>query len=119
MSKILTTLLLLLLLGSISNAQKVYITKSGTKYHNADCKHLSKSKIEIDLQKAIDKGYTACSRYSDIKSQTSTVKKDSTNKPKSENYSTYCKGTTQEGKACKRKASKDSNYCWQHKKKGK
>jgi hypothetical protein len=106
-----------LLLSITVSAQKVYITKSGTKYHNADCKHLKKSRIEIDLQKAMDKGYTACSRYSDIKSTNTTVKKDSLTKPKLENNSVFCKGTTQEGKACKRKASKDSNYCWQHKKK--
>jgi hypothetical protein len=65
MKKVISILFLSLLFVTNLYAQKVYITKSGTKYHNADCKHLAKSKIEIDLQKAIEKGYTACSRYNE------------------------------------------------------
>lgn len=33
---------------------KVYVTETGTKYHKATCKHLSKSKIEVDLKKAMN-----------------------------------------------------------------
>lgn len=40
----------------------VYITETGTKYHLGHCSHLAKSKIEIDRSKAIDNGYTPCSR---------------------------------------------------------
>ena len=42
------------------NSTIVYITKTGTKYHNAGCKHLRNSKIAIELSEAIKKGYTAC-----------------------------------------------------------
>lgn len=42
-------------------AQTVYITKTGTKYHNDGCRYLSKSKISIDLASAIEKGYGPCS----------------------------------------------------------
>lgn len=38
----------------------VYITKTGTKYHLATCRYLSKSKIAIDKSEAIKRGYTAC-----------------------------------------------------------
>ncbi|HAA24541.1 MAG TPA: hypothetical protein DCE11_00270 [Ruminiclostridium sp.] len=37
----------------------VYITNTGTKYHRADCRHLSKSKIPIDLESAKEK-YSPC-----------------------------------------------------------
>lgn len=40
----------------------VYITKSGEKYHRSGCQYLKKSKIEISLDDAKAKGYTACSK---------------------------------------------------------
>jgi micrococcal nuclease len=39
----------------------VYITKTGSKYHRAGCRYLSKSAIPITRQEAIAKGYTPCS----------------------------------------------------------
>lgn len=38
----------------------VYVTESGSKYHNAGCRHLSDSSIPISLTTAEDQGYTAC-----------------------------------------------------------
>jgi septal ring-binding cell division protein DamX len=38
----------------------VYITKTGTKYHRSECRHLSKSKTPIDLESAKEK-YSPCS----------------------------------------------------------
>ncbi|HHW30345.1 MAG TPA: MBL fold metallo-hydrolase [Clostridiaceae bacterium] len=40
----------------------VYITKSGEKYHSAECQYLSESRIPIKLSEAKAKGYTPCSR---------------------------------------------------------
>ncbi len=40
----------------------VYVTKSGTKYHNADCANLTTSKIPIALSDAVAQGYTPCSK---------------------------------------------------------
>ncbi len=40
----------------------VYITKTGKKYHLADCSSLSKSKIPIKLSEAKARGYTPCLR---------------------------------------------------------
>ncbi|GAA0120808.1 hypothetical protein UT300018_01230 [Clostridium faecium] len=42
----------------------VYITETGEKYHLGGCRYLSKSKIEISLQDAVNRGYTPCSRCS-------------------------------------------------------
>ncbi len=39
----------------------VYVTNTGTKYHNSGCRYLSKSRISISLTKAKQRGYTACS----------------------------------------------------------
>ena len=40
----------------------VYITKTGKKYHSANCSSLRRSKIPISLTDAKKRGYTACSR---------------------------------------------------------
>jgi hypothetical protein len=37
-----------------------YITKTGKKYHNGNCRHLKKSKIKITLEEAKKRGYTPC-----------------------------------------------------------
>lgn len=46
---------------TIVNDIAVYITKTGSKYHEDGCKYLVKSKIQISLTDAIDRGYGACS----------------------------------------------------------
>ena len=38
----------------------VYITKTGEKYHSANCTSLRRSKIEISLSEAQSRGYTPC-----------------------------------------------------------
>jgi hypothetical protein len=39
----------------------VYITRTGSKYHRASCRYLSKSMIPISLKDAKARGYTPCS----------------------------------------------------------
>ena len=45
-------------------SQTLYITKSGSKYHNLGCQYLKKSQIEISLQEAKSRGYEPCSKCS-------------------------------------------------------
>jgi micrococcal nuclease len=44
-----------------SSNPTVYITRTGSKYHAAGCRYLSKSCIPISLNDAISQGYTPCS----------------------------------------------------------
>lgn len=44
------------------NDGKYYVTASGKKYHIGSCSYLSKTKIEISLDEALNKGYEPCSR---------------------------------------------------------
>ncbi len=39
----------------------VYITRTGKKYHRGTCRYLRRSKIEISLLDAVERGYTPCS----------------------------------------------------------
>ena len=43
-----------------TTSQTVYITRTGEKYHRANCRYLSTSSIKISLSDAISGGYTAC-----------------------------------------------------------
>lgn len=45
-----------------SSSITVYITDTGTKYHRSSCASLWNSKKEIDLEDAIDRGYSSCRR---------------------------------------------------------
>lgn len=44
-----------------NGSTKVYITKTGEKYHVGSCSYLRLSKISITLSEAVRQGYTACS----------------------------------------------------------
>ena len=41
--------------------QTVYVTRTGKKYHRANCRYLSQSKIASTLKDARARGYSACS----------------------------------------------------------
>ncbi|WP_224994314.1 hypothetical protein [Cesiribacter sp. SM1] len=57
-----TLLILVLLIGFVyaSSLQTVYVTKTGSKYHEDGCRYLSKSKIETTVKDARAKGYEPC-----------------------------------------------------------
>lgn len=38
----------------------VYVTKTGIRYHKSGCRHLARSKIAIDINEAVEQGYTPC-----------------------------------------------------------
>jgi len=40
----------------------VYVTRTGKKYHEAGCSHLSKSSIPVTLEQAVLEGREPCSR---------------------------------------------------------
>ena len=44
----------------ITKDVKVYITKTGDKYHKGTCRYLRQSKISIPKKEAISNGYEAC-----------------------------------------------------------
>jgi len=49
-------------LSYYENEAIVYVTKSGKKYHTADCSYLNDSATPISLEQAIAEGKTPCSR---------------------------------------------------------
>lgn len=51
---------LLLVVSTGSNAQSVFVTRTGEKYHAGSCVHLHSSKIPIALSEAKKRGYMPC-----------------------------------------------------------
>lgn len=104
------------------NAQTVYTTKTGEKYHKGSCKYLKYSKKEITLKKAKLLGYTSCSVCKPTAKNTkvSNIVKASTTKsslPNTQNKkatATQCTGKTKSGNRCKRKTKNANGKCYQH-----
>ena len=108
-----------LLIICIVQAQTVYITKTGAKYHKETCSYLKYSKIAISLKDAQDQGYTACKVCKPASGVTKTEElktESSQEKPNQKLEATVrCSATTQGGTQCKRMTSDPSGKCWQHK----
>ena len=129
---------LLFIACTASEAQTVYITRTGAKYHAGDCRYLHSSKIPIALKEARDRGYTACSvcrpgvidsnddeTAQDITAGSSdqppaaapaasgTAVKQTTTTTTSTSSSGQCTAITKAGSRCKRSAS-GGGRCWQH-----
>ena len=118
------------IIGNTIDAQTVYITKTGKKYHKGSCRYLRSSKISISLEDAKAKGYTPCSvckpptkvltENEEVKTA-ETIKVDTTNiidkkeaVPVVKSVAVQCKGITKSGSRCKRKTTNANGYCWQH-----
>lgn len=107
-------LLIFLVFSYNTIAQTVYITKTGSKYHNDDCRYQSQSKISIDLATAISKGYGACSVCKPSTQATSNTKSSTTTETKVETKqqvntsktvtSQKCAAITKAGTRCSRKS---------------
>lgn len=106
-------LLFLLFLLTISvNAQTVYITKTGEKYHTENCSYLSQSKIAIDFDKA--KNYhTPCSRCKPIgyNNRSNNFQSNGSNNT---HVAVQCSDKTQSGARCKRTTTNANGRCYQH-----
>lgn len=129
--------LLLLLTGcsaAPSEAQIVYVTKTGSKYHADGCRYLSRSKIPVKLTIAKEQGYEPCSVCSPgadevaEEEQSQTQHQDTVtnpipvmrvkpaNKPSpsaSTSPAPRCSVFTKSGTRCKR-AANSNGKCWQH-----
>lgn len=117
-------LLYLFLWGcSVSNteAQTVYTTKTGSKYHREDCRYLSHSKYPVALDKAQSRGYEACkvckppTTVTDKNPVIDKTKTVDPPKPERTAVASQCTATAKStGNRCKRMTKNASGRCWQH-----
>jgi methylphosphotriester-DNA--protein-cysteine methyltransferase len=121
-------LLLVACASQASDAQSVYITKTGKKYHRASCQYLRKSQIEISMKEAVDRGYTPCSvctpgrpneqKSSEKQQKTTGTKNGEVSKQpvveKATTRSRQCSAITKAGTRCKRMTTTANGRCYQH-----
>jgi hypothetical protein len=115
-----------------SEAQTVYLTKTGSKYHAEGCRYLSRSKIPVTLAIAKEQGYepcSVCSPETEISEkqphtqdtvvrlrrvvQPEPKEEKPTRSTQSTSPSSQCTAFTKAGTRCKRTASTNGK-CWQH-----
>jgi len=124
--KLLRILIILFLASCVNtiDAQTVYTTKTGKKYHTENCRYLKYSKREISLEQAKELGYNPCSVCKPI-TKTSAKKKANTNsntksltinKRTQKSVATQCTGKTKSGARCKRMTKNANGRCYQHQK---
>ncbi|TXE13483.1 hypothetical protein [Algoriphagus aquimarinus] len=112
------------LLATQLQAQTVFITKTGAKYHRESCRY-SKTGWAATLSEAKKRGLTACLVCKPSSTETSEAKPlplssgSSKTEPSKEtkpaqSTSSQCKATTKAGSRCSRKSAAGSSYCWQH-----
>lgn len=102
----------------LAQAEKVYVTKTGSKYHRASCSSLSKSRIEMPLVQAAAR-YGACKNCKPpLPEITPAVAAPTTQAPSTERAAPVadgrCQATTKKGAQCSRKAQAGRRFCWQH-----
>jgi hypothetical protein len=128
-------IVLLFSLALVVNAQTVYITRTGAKYHRGDCRYLHSSKIRTTLSDA-KLSYTACSvckpptevEDEEVEEDSEVVEAGSSQapaqkapaaKPKPTNTNAVvkarqCSGITKSGARCRRTTTSPSGRCYQH-----
>ncbi|MDY0780970.1 hypothetical protein [Tenacibaculum sp. IB213877] len=120
----LRTLLIIILIVYSSNtiAQTVFITKTGKKYHQENCRFLKYSKKEIDLEKVLALGYSACKicKPYNVGSKNSNTFTNNINSNHQKQTSAkrgsavQCSGKTTSGRRCKRRTKNANGRCYQH-----
>ena len=104
----------LLFVSIFTFGQTVYVTNTGTKYHTDGCRYLSKSKIATSFDKALERGFTACSVCKPSVSSTKQGIVQNESAPINNSSSAQCSAMTKAGNRCSRSTKESNGRCWQH-----
>lgn len=114
---LLTFLLAIAAVASASaQVEKVYVTRTGEKYHRDGCRSLARSKIEMPLADAAAR-YGACKVCRPpvpAATTAASVLPRSAEPPSRAVSAGRCQATTRKGTQCSRRAQAGRSYCWQH-----
>jgi len=112
------------LLAAQLQAQTVYITKTGVRFHKQSCRY-AKTGWASDLATAKKKGLNAClvckpssteigaAKPLPLSAEPKKIEPSKETKP-AQATSSQCRATTKAGARCSRKSAAGSSYCWQH-----
>ena len=115
---------------AFAQTEKVYVTRTGSKYHRESCSSLRSSKIEMPLEEAAAR-YGPCANcrppvpgatapQSQPVAPASRPPASAVERPSAPAAtepaprSTRCQAITKKGTQCSRNAQAGSSYCWQH-----
>lgn len=108
-------LIFFILLGYHVNAQEVYKTPSGKKYHLASCRMVENVSKKLLGKVDISKHYLSpCKICKPPKVKDLVFVNNKENKSVGLSESMQCKGTTKKGTRCKHKTKIANGYCYQH-----
>ncbi|RRJ89250.1 hypothetical protein [Flavobacterium macacae] len=103
--------LLFLLVGFSMNAQSVYKTPSGKKFHKHNCRMVKNVSQKIDETDAYNLGLEPCKI---CKPSNTNALFSNSKKAKGIASTVQCNGKTKKGNRCKRRTSIANGYCFQH-----
>lgn len=106
--------LLFVIFSVFVNAQTVYKTPSGKKYHLSSCRMVENVSSKLSVEKALEMGLDPCKICGpptrNVQSFVSTPKSTNGTSPST----VQCKGTTKAGNRCKHRTNIGNGYCFQH-----
>ena len=103
--------LLLFTVAFAAEAQNVFKTPSGRKYHLASCRMAKNVSKELTIAEAVQTGLEPCK----ICRPPGTLGiQAETQKAQGENITLQCNGQTKAGNRCKHMTSIANGYCYQH-----
>jgi len=111
--KMYKNLIFILIFSLTANAQKIYKTPSGAKYHLGSCRMIKNVSEEISFDEAAQLGLSPC-KICNPKNYKALGLKATKNTAQGQNQTVQCKGTTKKGTRCKHKTSIANGYCSQH-----
>ncbi len=112
MKQYILQLLIVLSFYSSLNAQTVYKTPSGAKYHLASCHTVKNVSEALTIEQALKAGLAACKI---CKPGVGKEALTSTKKAAGQSSATVqCKGLTKAGNRCKHNTSIGNGFCFQH-----
>lgn len=105
-------ILFFLLIPITFNAQSVFKTPSGKKYHLGTCRMLNNVSQEISLSTAVELGLEPCKICNPGFGNIST--NEPIKHPSGEKNTVQCKAMTKSGMRCRHMTSIANGYCFQH-----
>ena len=97
-----------------TQAQDVYKTPSGKKYHLENCSMVKNVSEKITVEQAADIGLEACKV---CKPAVLPIPQNLVDKAKGQNKTVQCNGLTKKGSRCRHMTRIADGYCFQHRQK--
>jgi len=111
MRKLLLQTIFFMLLSLAGQAQSVYKTPTGKKYHLASCRMVENVSEKLSVEEALSRGLEACKICHPEVKAASTRQPD---KQQGQAASVQCRGFTKGGTRCKHQTRIGNGYCFQH-----